>query len=134
MPFKHTALGLREQIPTAYTATSKRNYYFKDQISTFVLQQGYVPLNPFQVFAYFLNDTVDRDLVRQANNTLVAIANEIWVFGDVSDGVLAEIKQARELGKVVKYFRIIKSQTIELISNLEEVVMEEDVRMHRDLL
>jgi len=66
----------------------------KDHISTYTLSQGYVPLNPFQIFGYFLNDTVDRDLVRQANNTLVILADEIWVFGDVSDGVLAEIKQA----------------------------------------
>ena len=134
MPFEHTALGLREQMPSAYTATSKRYFYMKDHISTYTLSQGYVPLNPFQIFGYFLNDTVDRDLVRQANNTLVILADEIWVFGDVSDGVLAEIKQARELGKVVKYFRIIKSQTIELISNLEEVVMEDDVSTHRELL
>src|SRR3989339_1353381 len=117
------ALDTRYQLLTAYTATSKRKFYMKDQISTFTLQQGYVPLNPFQIFG-FLNDTVDRNLVRQANNTLIRIANEFWVFGEVSDGVLAEIKQAKEQRKPIKYFRIENSKDIIEILNLEEVIME----------
>ena len=127
------ALNTRYQLLTTYTATSKRNFYMKDQISTFTLQQGYVPLNPFQIFG-FLNDTVDRNLVRQANNTLIRIANEFWVFGEVSDGVLAEIKQAKEQRKPIKYFRIENSKDIIEILNLEEVVMEKNVKTYRNLL
>ncbi|MBS3170508.1 hypothetical protein J4223_01900 [Candidatus Woesearchaeota archaeon] len=127
------ALNTRYQLLTAYTATSKRKFYMKDQISTFTLQQGYVPLNPFQIFG-FLNDTVDRNLVRQANNTLIRIANEFWVFGEVSDGVLAEIKQAKEQRKPIKYFRIENSKDIIEILNLEEVVMEKNVKTYRNLL
>ena len=127
------ALDTRYQLLTAYTATSKRKFYMKDQISTFTLQQGYVPLNPFQIFG-FLNDTVDRNLVRQANNTLIRIANEFWVFGEVSDGVLAEIKQAKEQRKPIKYFRIENSKDIIEILNLEEVVMEKNVKTYRNLL
>ena len=127
------ALDTRYQLLTTYTATSKRKFYMKDQISTFTLQQGYVPLNPFQIFG-FLNDTVDRNLVRQANNTLIRIANEFWVFGEVSDGVLAEIKQAKEQRKPIKYFRIENSKDIIEILNLEEVVMEKNVKTYRNLL
>lgn len=127
------ALNTRYQLLTTYTATSKRKFYMKDQISTFTLQQGYVPLNPFQIFG-FLNDTVDRNLVRQANNTLIRIANEFWVFGEVSDGVLAEIKQAKEQRKPIKYFRIENSKDIIEILNLEEVVMEKNVKTYRNLL
>ena len=127
------ALDTRYQLLTAYTATSKRNFYMKDQISTFTLQQGYVPLNPFQIFG-FLNDTIDRNLVRQANNTLVRIANEFWVFGEVSDGVLAEIKQAKKQRKPIKYFRIENYKDIIEILNLEEIVMEKNVKTYRHLL
>ena len=127
------ALDTRYQLLTTYTATSKRNFYMKDQISTFTLQQGYVPLNPFQIFG-FLNDTIDRNLVRQANNTLVRIANEFWVFGEVSDGVLAEIKQAKKQRKPIKYFRIENYKDIIEILNLEEIVMEKNVKTYRHLL
>ena len=127
------ALDTRYQLLTTYTATSKRKFYMKDQISTFTLQQGYVPLNPFQIFG-FLNDTIDRNLVRQANNTLVRIANEFWVFGEVSDGVLAEIKQAKEQRKPIKYFRIENYKDIIEILNLEEIVMEKNVKTYRHLL
>jgi hypothetical protein len=36
---------------------------------------------------------------------LVSISDELWVFGSISDGVLAEIKQAKMAKKIIKYFR-----------------------------
>ena len=43
---------------------------------------------------------MDRDAVRQANNNLLRIADEIWVFGHlIADGVLFEIRYAQQLNK-----------------------------------
>jgi len=81
-------------------------------IVKFVLEQGKVPLNPFMSFDYFLLDTVDRDIIRNANNNLVALADELWVFGSISDGVMAEIKQVRTRGKIVRYFKIVNDREI----------------------
>lgn len=67
---------------------------------------GYVPLNPFMLFDYFLLDGLPRDKVRLANNNLVMFADELWVIGDISDGVEAEIKLAKELNKKVRYFSV----------------------------
>ncbi|WP_088998953.1 DUF7768 domain-containing protein [Micromonospora echinofusca] len=75
-------------------------------VSEFVLRNNAVPLNPFRIFDYFLGDRVDRDLVRRGNNNLVAITDETWVFGDVANGVYAEIELAHKLGKPVRYFSI----------------------------
>jgi hypothetical protein len=58
------------------------------------------------VFEYFLGDRVDRDLVRQGNNQMISLADELWVFGPVSDGVLFEIVRARRLHKPVRLFSI----------------------------
>ena len=102
-----------------YTAMSKYLFYFRESISKFVLEQNYIPLNPFLLFNYFLLDTVDRDKIRNANNNLVEISDELWVFGKVSGGVLAEIKLAKEFGKTIKYFKIIDSKEIEEISKAE---------------
>jgi hypothetical protein len=106
-----------------YTAISKHYFYFRQHISKFVLEKNCVPLNPFMIFEYFMLDTVDRDLVRNANNNLVKKADELWVFGPISDGILAEIKLAERLNKPVKYFKIIDSKKIKEISK-DEVEFE----------
>ena len=122
--FSHPALSLSEEKKLVYTALSKKFFYFRFHIVKFVLEQGMVPLNPFTSFDYFLLDTVERDCVRSANNTLVRRADELWVFGDVSDGVLAEIKQAKYQQKTVRYFKIAESRFILPIES-SEVTMEE---------
>jgi hypothetical protein len=115
-----------------YTAMSKHLAYFDKHIMKFVLENGCVPLNPY-AGGYFLLDTVPRDIIREANNTLVKRADEIWVFGKISDGVLAEIKLAKQMKKPVKYFQIIESKDIKEISK-DEVEFEEDVKALYDEL
>ena len=108
-----------EKMELVYPAHSKHNFYFRQHISRYVLEQDCVPLNPFMIFEYFMLDTVDRDLIRNANNNLVRRADQLWVFGEISDGVLAEIKLAKELEKPIRYFLIIKSREISEISENE---------------
>lgn len=123
--FNHPALNLKGDKKVVFAAMSKHLAYFKEHISKFVFNQGCVPLNPFMISHYFMIDTVDRDVIRSANNTLVKRADELWVFGKVSDGILAEIKQAKNTGKPIRYFKIIKSQNIEEIPK-KDVEFEED--------
>ncbi|PLX27245.1 hypothetical protein C0583_04385 [Candidatus Parcubacteria bacterium] len=85
------------------------------------------------IFDYFLLDTVDRNLVREGNNNLVKRADELWVFGAVSDGVLAEIELAKSLKKNIRYFKIIKSKDIVEIEK-NEVDMEEETEKFFDKL
>lgn len=102
-----------------YPAFSKQLFYFRMHISKFVLENGGVPLNPFMIHEYFLLDTVDRDVIRESNNTLVKRCDEIWVFGKVSDGVMAEIELAAQSGKPVRYFAVTDSKNIREISASE---------------
>lgn len=107
-----------------YPAFSKYLFYFRMHISKYVLENDGVPLNPFMIHEYFLLDTVDRDKIRASNNTLVERADELWVFGKMSNGVLAEVELAKKLGKPVKYFKVLDSKDIEEVSE-NEVEMEE---------
>lgn len=102
-------------------------------ISRFVLEQGGVPLNPFMVFDYFLADTVERDVVRRANNNMVALADELWVFGEISNGVLAEIIQAKQAGKPIKYFAIRDDRDFEELTAMS-VELEDEVADRRSEL
>jgi hypothetical protein len=96
-----------ERMPVIYTAQSKVYFYCRDAVCEFVFANNAVPVNPFRVFEYFLNDRVDRNLVRQGNNNLIQIVDELWAFGDtIADGVLFEILFAKKIGKPVRFFTI----------------------------
>ncbi|MFS0519977.1 hypothetical protein ACEYW6_35525 [Nostoc sp. UIC 10607] len=97
-------MDLLEPKNIVYTAQSKHLFYCRMLICSYVLNQGAVPLNPFNVWGYFLYELVDRDLVRRANNNIIRVADEIWVFGPIADGVLAEIKYTMQLKKPLKFF------------------------------
>lgn len=125
--FKHGALKLTQDKKLVYTAMSKHLFYYRMFISKFVLEKGGVPLNPFMVFDYFLLDSVNRDLVREANNNLVKRCDELWVFGPISNGVLAEIKIVKNNGGSIKYFKIAKPHKIISITR-DKVEMEDEVK------
>lgn len=82
------------------------------------------------IFDYFMLDTVDRNIIRKANNNLIKLASEIWVFGEISDGVLAEIKIGKKMKKPIRYFKIKKSKKILEISK-NEVIFEEDLEKYK---
>ena len=124
--FDHKSLELKKDKKLVYTAMSKYLSYFKDHISKFVLGKGCVPLNPFNI-PYFMLDTVNRDICREANNNLLKRADEVWVFGEVSNGVLAEIKIAKKMKKPINFFKIIKNKDIAK-SSKKDIILENDVR------
>lgn len=94
------------QMKLIFTAQSKAFFYCRDVVCQYVLEQEFLPLNPFRVFGYFLGDRVDRDLIRRGNNQLIKECAELWVFGPIADGVLFEIASAIEQGKAVRFFTI----------------------------
>ena len=56
---------------------------------------------PFGLIAGIL---VDKFKVIRANNNLINISNELWTFGPIADGVLAEIRLACKWGKKLRFF------------------------------
>ena len=102
----HPRFRFKKTYPIVYPAYSKRNFFLQMHISQFCLEHHVVPLNPFMLFRYFLGDSVERKTIYQANNSIVQMCEEVWVFGDISNGVLAEIKLKKSMGQPVKYFKI----------------------------
>lgn len=131
--FSHKALGLNKKTKTIYTAMSKHSFYFRQHAVKHILEQNYTPISPFGIFDYFLTDAVDRDLVRHANNNLIRISDEMWIFGPVSDGVLAEIILVKKLKKPIKYFKIVKSKKVKEIVK-DEVEFEKGFEKYRNVL
>ena len=116
-----------EKKKAVYTAYSKFFFYYKMQISAYVLEEGYIPLNPFTNWGYFMDDMVDRDLVVRGNNNLIYMAEEIWTFGPIADGVYAEVQLANKLAKKVRHFSLGKK--ISDIHSIEknELIFEDEL-------
>ena len=102
----HPRLRFKKQYPLVYTAYSKKNFYWQMHISKFCINKKTVPLNPFMLFRYFLSDTVPRMMVYKANAEVIDMCDELWVFGDVADGVYKEILQMQKAGKKVIFYNI----------------------------
>jgi len=109
-----------------FTAMSKRRYYLKEHVAKFVFDRGSIPLNPFLCYDYFLLDTVERDKVREANFELISRCDELWVFGEVSDGVLKEILFAKNHRIPIRYFKIVDEPLKFIEISEEEVEYEEE--------
>ncbi len=114
-------MSLTKSLPVVFTAQSKVFFYCRDAVCEYVFQNDAIPINPFRVFEYFLGDRVERDLVRQGNNNLIRIVDELWVFGEkIADGVWAEIFLAKKLDKPIKFFTIDN-----LAENIKEIQPDE---------
>lgn len=122
----HRALTIKLTDMVVFTAMSKKYFYMRFFVTKFVLDQGAVPINPFASFDYFLLDAVERDTVRRANNTLVARADELWVFGDIADGVRAEVVQAWQQHKTVRFFAFRDDKHIYEVT-IDDLVYEDGV-------
>lgn len=131
--FDHRAMHLKDDKKVVFTAMSKKLFYMRFLISKFVIEQGAVPINPFTSFDYFMIDSVERDEIRSANNVLVGRSDELWVFGPISDGVLAEILLSKKLSITIRYFKIEKDKDISEITK-KYVLLEDDVKDKKELL
>lgn len=129
--------GLRERLhikvsdtkkrKVVFTAQSKQYFYCRDAVCEYVLRQGCIPVNPFRIFDYFLGDRVDRDLIRNGNNEMIKRCDELWVFGNVSDGVLFEIYMCHQMGKEVRFFNIATRANEITELKTEEITFEPEV-------
>lgn len=99
-----------QDIPTynkvIFAAMSKRTFYLREHIIKFILEKGFTPSCAFMMYSYFLLDTVNRQSLISANNELIRRSDEVWVFGEISDGVQKEIDLASKLGQPIKYFSV----------------------------
>jgi len=59
---------------------------------------GHLPLAPQIYLPRFLNEETERDLALRLCLELVGLADEVWVYGEPTDGMRLEIAEAERLG------------------------------------
>lgn len=70
-----------------------------------VALQGDIPIAPHIYFTQFLDDTieVERNIGLKCGLELVGLCDKVYVYGEPSEGMKAEIKLAEQLGIEVVY-------------------------------
>lgn len=115
---------LRRPRQLIYVAQSNRNFYWRQHITKFILDEGFVPITPFMLFDYYLLHTVPKEMVREAFNNLIVRCDQMWVFGSVSLGVKVQIGIAKRLKKPIRYYDI-SDLPYRIVSIPESLVGEE---------
>lgn len=126
----HIKVSTTEERKVVFTAQSKQYFYCRDVVCEYVLSNGCIPVNPFRIFDYFLSDRVERDLIRNGNNEMIKRCDELWVFGNVSDGVLFEIYMCRQMGKPVRFFNIATRSSEIRELKTEEITFEPEIHSY----
>jgi hypothetical protein len=125
-PLEQLEQTIRHPKKLVYIAMSNRNFYWRMQVSKMVLDDGYVPLNPFMLFDYYLLHTVPKQLVREAINNLLSRCDEVWVFGTMSLGVKVQVGIAKRLKKPLRFYDI--TDLPEQIYRISEKLAQEEGR------
>jgi hypothetical protein len=125
-PLEQAERTLRRPKKVVYVAMGNRNFHWRMHVTKFVLDEGCVPVNPFMLFDYYLMHTVNKEVVREAMNNLLAKCDEVWVFGRMSLGVKVQVGIAKRLKKPLRYYDI--SEMPERVVRISENMAEEEVR------
>ena len=68
-------------------------------------EEGYLPVAPHLLFPQFLNEGIEAE--RQTGLAmgleLLLICDEVWVFGEATEGMASEIAFAMEQGKEIRF-------------------------------
>lgn len=95
---------------TVFASIPSRMFYSRAKISSFILNKGKVPLNPYMNFDYNLLNSVNKEVIKASTNNLIKRSDELWVFEDnidyLPDGVVNEITIAKELDKKIRFFNL----------------------------
>ena len=95
-------------VVSKYRGNVEANVWMATRYCKYVISQGMMPVASHLLYPQFLddNDPLQRDMGCQFGLALLAMCDEVWVFNEkreLSDGMRLEIKEARLLGKPVKY-------------------------------
>lgn len=119
--------GFETERKVVFAAMSRKNFFLREHIIRFILKKGFTPTCAFMMYSYYLLDTVDHKSLIRANNDLIRRSDELWVFGEISSGVKAEIELAESLFKKVKYFNFEYGDRVGNFNEIEKDEVKVDI-------
>lgn len=70
----------------------------------FAVDSGTIPVIPHLMYPQFMSEKTERELAMHFNMVLLRKCQEVWVFGEPSEGMKAEIAKAKKHDMKIRYF------------------------------
>lgn len=80
------------------------NYYKSINYCKYVVEKGFIPINPITMYHGVLDERVPNEyaVLTEANKKLISLCDEVWVFGNAPESLIAD---AVAVGKPVNYVK-----------------------------
>lgn len=93
-------------IASPFSGDVETNVVRAKRYCKFAISKGYIPLAPHLHYPQFLDDSdmEERELGLHFALILLGKCEELWVFGEVSQGMADEIEKAERRKMPIKYF------------------------------
>lgn len=94
-------------VVSRYAGDIENNVLSAIRYCKFVITQGKMPIAAHLLYPQIVDDNVpaEREIGTMFGIALLEMCDEVWCFGkELSSGMEREIKEAKRLGKPIKYF------------------------------
>lgn len=93
-------------VASRYAGDVERNVALAIDYCRRVIDTGYMPVASHLLYPQILNDNDpdERELGLLFGLALLRMCDEVWVFGEVSEGMAKEIEEAKKLNKKLRMF------------------------------
>ena len=93
-------------VASRYAGDVERNVAMAIDYCRRVIDAGYMPVASHLLYPQILNDNDpdERELGLLFGLALLRMCDEVWVFGEVSEGMAKEIEEAKKLNKKLRMF------------------------------
>ena len=96
-------------VVSKYAGDVDRNVASAVKACRFVIRNRKMPIASHLLYPQMLDDTdaAQREIGTMYGMALLALCDEVWIFrenGEMSDGMAAEEREARRLGRKIRYF------------------------------
>ncbi len=89
---------------SAYRGNERVNVMRAREYCRFVVSKKRVPIAPHLLLPQFVSEATERGLAMKMDYLLLLRCDEVWAFGEVTEGMAAEIEMAEDEDKRVRYF------------------------------
>ena len=94
-------------VVSRYAGDIDKNVLAAIRYCRFVIDKGKMPIAAHLLYPQILDDSIpsEREIGTMFGIVLLEMCDEVWCFGkEISSGMEREIKEAKRLGKHIKYF------------------------------
>ena len=93
-------------VASRYAGDVEKNTAFAVNCCRRVIDEGCMPIASHLLYPQMLDDNNpdEREMGLMFDLALLAVCDEVWVFGEVSAGVAREVAEAKRLKKRIRYF------------------------------